>query len=756
MFHCLHFSHPVIAVDDVLKIVLNLDDTAELVTVKLVPNDQVEKNCILTRKSIVDGELEFSFTLSRPSFPVDSEFCPDVDAHVSSKCSQKSVASLLSELQTPCSMKDVPIGPDEVVSIPLFGHSQGDRHNEFFHFTLKQRTSSLDKRRPMLLWAKDIHQLVETQLSSSNQGPLRYSTSPFWFPLYRSLPPYSILGKKLGWFKEAEVEASLCLIGQQGSGKTHNAILLAGVARLYKRRSSLYLDCERFREKYSFQMKTLVEQLITVFRTAAKERAVLIIDGIESLCPGHSDGVGDDDPHISQRIDPTAISQSKLISDIFLQLLHSSRQLGASFIVTTCDTSLLHPNVNHILRFFVKIRLPILDEDEKVLAMTQMLKNSTIDLFKNTNMPVSDRVRMKVKSFNMDDIKRFVTHVTAEVQNHSVMMECMEAEIETFRPSSHAVAALDDTLSRGTVVGGLFSAKKDIESVILRPLRYNRIYSKSKIGLPRGLLLYGPPGCGKTHLIPWISRNSHLPVVSCRGPELIDKYIGSSEHNIRNLFDRAYSVAPSVLFIDELDSLAPRRGSDHTGVTDRIVNQLLTFLDGVEGPKGEVYIIGATSRPDKVDSALLRPGRLEKHIYVGLPTSFEEWVDVIRAVSNSFPLAMDASDWLYDTDTRRLYDVCPHLVFLSPADIHSVFCTAQMKAVNEALDNGKNMDSITVESKHIITALESSQPSLPEAERELFHKYHASLRAGTSRTHAESDSLDSRMKKLDTLRTMLK
>ena len=118
------------------------------------------------------------------------------------------------------------------------------------------------------------------------------------------------------------------------------------------------------------------------------------------------------------------------------------------------------------------------------------------------------------------------------------------------------------------------------------------------------------------------------------GPEVLDRYIGASEAKVRELFAKASSVAPSILFLDELDALAPRRGSDHTGVTDRVVNQLLTFLDGVEDATttATVYIVAATSRPDKVDPALLRPGRLEQHLFVGPPESDEEWSNLLETL----------------------------------------------------------------------------------------------------------------------------
>ncbi|CAN0364833.1 unnamed protein product, partial [Laminaria digitata] len=162
------------------------------------------------------------------------------------------------------------------------------------------------------------------------------------------------------------------------------------------------------------------------------------------------------------------------------------------------------------------------------------------------------------------------------------------------------------------------------------PVKYGRLFEATPTRLPTGALLYGPPGCGKTLLAGAVAAECGLNFISVKGPEVLDKYIGASEQAVRSLFARAASAAPCVLFFDEFEAVAPRRGNDNTGVTDRVVNQLLTFLDGVEGRDG-VYVLGATSRPDLIDSALLRPGRLDRQLYCGFPDELER-EDILHAV----------------------------------------------------------------------------------------------------------------------------
>jgi peroxin-1 len=135
-------------------------------------------------------------------------------------------------------------------------------------------------------------------------------------------------------------------------------------------------------------------------------------------------------------------------------------------------------------------------------------------------------------------------------------------------------------------IGGLHDVKAEVCDIMQTPVRFRRLFEKTPMRLPTGVLLYGPPGCGKTLLAGAVAKECGLNFISVKGPELLDKYIGASEQAVRNLFGRAAAATPCVLFFDEFEALAPRRGHDNTGVTDRVVNQLLTFLDGVEGRNG--------------------------------------------------------------------------------------------------------------------------------------------------------------------------
>jgi peroxin-1 len=166
-----------------------------------------------------------------------------------------------------------------------------------------------------------------------------------------------------------------------------------------------------------------------------------------------------------------------------------------------------------------------------------------------------------------------------------------------------------------------------------------------------------------------------LNFISVKGPEILNKYIGASEKSVRDLFERAQAARPCILFFDEFDSIAPKRGHDSTGVTDRVVNQLLTQMDGAEGLSG-VYVLAATSRPDLIDPALLRPGRLDKSLLCDMPSQADR-VDIIRAVSEKLKMSEEVAG--------RLDEIAARTEGLSGADLQAVVYNAHLEAVHDAL-----------------------------------------------------------------------
>lgn len=278
---------------------------------------------------------------------------------------------------------------------------------------------------------------------------------------------------------------------------------------------------------------------------------------------------------------------------------------------------------------------------------------------------------------------------------------------------SHSQSELEEADIPGDQIPGLEKAIEVFEEVIKWPIELPGIFEDAPIKLPKGILLYGPPGVGKTFFVKQIAKTWSLRMISVKGPELLAKFIGQSEENVRNLFQKARAARPCVLFFDEFDSLAPRRGHDSTGVTDRVVNQFLTQLDGVEELQG-VIVVAATSRPELLDPAIIRPGRIDRHIEITLPNKSSR-VKILKALSSTLHFDKDV-DWKEYAEKMDKF---------TGADIMSFLTTANMDAVQEYLDAHTGSESaqqeyVTITKKHLKGALGKTNPSIKPADLERY------------------------------------
>ncbi|PFH51091.1 hypothetical protein AMATHDRAFT_59792 [Amanita thiersii Skay4041] len=188
-------------------------------------------------------------------------------------------------------------------------------------------------------------------------------------------------------------------------------------------------------------------------------------------------------------------------------------------------------------------------------------------------------------------------------------------------------------------IGALHGIREELHMAIVQPIKRPELFSAVGIEAACGVLLWGPPGCGKTLLAKAVANESRANFISVKGPELLNKYVGESERAVRQVFSRARASSPCVVFFDELDALVPRRDDSLSESSARVVNTLLTELDGLDGRKS-VYVIAATNRPDMIDPAMVRPGRLDKLLYVDLPSA-EERAEIVRTLCRKVPLGDD-------------------------------------------------------------------------------------------------------------------
>ena len=281
----------------------------------------------------------------------------------------------------------------------------------------------------------------------------------------------------------------------------------------------------------------------------------------------------------------------------------------------------------------------------------------------------------------------------------AVAAEDLTAALEVVRATSMEGATLDLADLTLDDVGDMVEVKAALTEAVLWPLDYPDTFARLGVAAPRGVLLYGPPGCGKTFLVKAIAGSGQANVLSVKGAELLSKWVGESERAVRELFRRARDSAPAVVFLDEVDALAPVRGqSSDGGTTDRVVAALLTELDGVESLR-DVVVIGATNRPDLIDPALLRPGRLERLVFVPPPDAEARGL-VLAAAAKAVPLADDVDLAALGARTEGF----------SAADCAALVREAALTAMRES------MSATTVTAAHVEAALAAVRPSLDPAQ----------------------------------------
>ncbi|WP_407689225.1 AAA family ATPase [Mycobacterium sp. HUMS_1102779] len=291
---------------------------------------------------------------------------------------------------------------------------------------------------------------------------------------------------------------------------------------------------------------------------------------------------------------------------------------------------------------------------------------------------------------------RAASQASTDGQPPRLSQDDLAGALGVIRPLSRSAG---QELAVGSVtlddVGDMAEAKQALTEAVLWPLQHPDTFARLGVDPPRGVLLYGPPGCGKTFVVRALASTGQLSVHAVKGSELMDKWVGSSERAVRELFRRARDSAPALVFLDEVDALVPRRGqSVDSGVSDRVVAALLTELDGID-PLRDVVVLGATNRPDLIDPALLRPGRLERLVFVEPPDAAARR-EILRTAGKSIPLSADVN----------LDDVAAGLEGYSAADCVALLREAALAAMR------RSIDAADVTAADLAAARETVRPSL--------------------------------------------
>lgn len=575
--------------------------------------------------------------------------------------------------------------------------------------------------------------------------------------------------------------------GAKGTGKT---TFLHTLSHLLHRHVStqtqaVVVDCAELK---SIPLEQVLSRLSDAFKNCAGYPTALIcLDNLDLLCPASKEnGVGTlrDERgcvislHVEMLLREVAIRQGDHLAALaegssvpYARERHVQARLrSATYVVATAEsTSSIWPSLLSYFAFRRAVALDSLSESNKLAVICSTLHELGVIMQAPSSAHHEELLVNALQGYRLSDLhslaKRLCLSVLQKGQKittHTFVATTEDAlaVAATFQPVSTSAQANAAKKSSGTAlsritwadVSAYESVRCNILDTIMTPLIYAKLFRHCPIKLPRSVLLYGPPGCGKTLLAQAAGSEFGRGFIAVRGPELLDKYIGASEKAVRDLFQRARdSNRPCLIFFDEFESLAPRRGKDNTGVTDRIVNQLLTFIDGVEATMsggggsdsaddhqvgdgdgsgaGQVFIMAATSRPDLIDPALLRPGRIEKHIYVGLPEPSERR-DILAAALVRLSVNLDTMQNAVDcvvSDSKA--------PLLSAADWKAVVNTAFLAATHDAIESRNDgiansaaltvQSTVTITDAHLRAAYAETKPSISNSDLEYYDSIYA-------------------------------
>ncbi|KZV94281.1 AAA-domain-containing protein, partial [Exidia glandulosa HHB12029] len=459
----------------------------------------------------------------------------------------------------------------------------------------------------------------------------------------------------------------LLVLGRPGSGRTSVAREVARRVQGKTCAHIIYRDMSSLAEDRPSVIKDAWRDLLD--RSRWSSPAVLVLDNLDVV--------------VGAEVEHADSSRQRHLAELFLSLFKGSKG-GVAVIVTAKGTANLHPLLatSHLFGVHLGLKSPGREARREILATlisTHLSTSSHLEL-DPTEPPNYISLAGTTEGYSVSDLEDLVKRsVGCAVERACELTPALSARDFDIAQRDFVPLALRDVQQSGKGdvrwgdIGGLKETRRVLRETLEWPTKYGPIFAGCPLRLRSGLLLYGYPGCGKTLLASAVARECGLNFISVKGPELLNKYIGASEKSVRELFERASAAKPCVLFFDEFDSIAPKRGHDSTGVTDRVVNQMLTQMDGAEGLDG-VYVLAATSRPDLIDPALLRPGRLDKALLCNMPDGNER-LEILRVVARKVSLSPDVDLSDYTTQTEGY----------SGADLQALVYNAHLDAVHETM-----------------------------------------------------------------------
>ena len=490
------------------------------------------------------------------------------------------------------------------------------------------------------------------------------------------------------------------------------------------------------------------ETLRSAFETAAKKApSIIFIDEIDSLAPKRSGGGGEQTSRV--------VSQLLTLMD---GLGHKTKGNGEPVIVlaATNRPNVLESALRRFGRLDREIDLGVPGAEGRLQMLVKMTAGMRMDKGVDLQLIAKDAhgfvgadvsqlcmeaallcIREKLHLVDLDS-----DSLSPELLDSlSVTQEHLRFGLRSVTPSSLREKIVEVPNVSWKDVGGLEEVKRELQETVQYPVEHADLFRKFGMSPSRGVLFYGPPGCGKTLLAKAIANEAQANFLSVKGPELLNAQFGGSEQNVRELFDKARAAAPCILFFDEMDSIAKKRsaggGGGASDASDRVINQILSEIDGM-GPQKDVFIIGATNRPDILDESITRPGHLDQLIFIPLP-DYPSRLSILKAATRKSPLAPNV----------HLTSIARATEGFSGADLTEICQRAAKNAVRAAVKaeqdfirsggEGAPEDAVPfVTRAHFEEAMSRARKSVSDEELQRFQAFAQKLRADAAEAGAGS------------------
>src|ERR687892_2240607 len=505
-------------------------------------------------------------------------------------------------------------------------------------------------------------------------------------------------------FRRLGVEApkGVILHGPPGTGKT----LLAKAVANETNTNFYTIGGPEIMSKYYGESE---ERLRNVFQEAEKNApSIIFIDEIDSIAPKREE--------VSGEVERRIVAQ-------LLSLMDGMSSRGKVVVIAATNRiNAIDPALRRPGRFDREIEIGVPDRNGRLEVL--QIHTRGMPLAKDVNLEkladishgfVGADLQALSKEAGIRALRRILPEI--DLSSQSIPVETLRKIIVTMQDFMDVVKEMEPSAMREVFVevpdvkwediGGLSTIKQELQEAVEWPLKYQGVFAYADAVPPKGILLYGPPGTGKTLIAKAAANESEANFISIKGPELLSKWVGESEKGVREVFRKARQAAPCIIFFDEVDAIAPRRGGDFgdTHVTERLISQLLTELDGLE-ILTNVIVIAATNRPDIIDAALLRPGRFDRLLYVP-PPDRDSRIQIIKIHTRKKPLADDVN-------VEQLAD---HTEGYTGADLASLSSAAVMLALREHISKYKDqkeadnrVKELKIQMRHFEEAMKKIRP----------------------------------------------